>query len=110
MSQDVTLNIPSELGSYWYYVDSIHDFRQCEVVEYQGTMALRFIDGSIQKCVNKQSYLVGPIAKPLIGPNGDVRDSHRELELSVQKFRDTKTAGSIYRMFDLLPTPLVAKP
>jgi hypothetical protein len=69
---DALLNMPEVEGVYWYFDDSINDFRICDVVKKDGEMRAKFSNGSFQRWVGKKSYFVGPITKPVIGESGTI--------------------------------------
>tara|TARA_B100000446_G_scaffold186076_1_gene211477 strand:+ start:240 stop:458 length:219 start_codon:yes stop_codon:yes gene_type:complete len=70
---DTILEMPKEVGLYWYFCEALNDFRPCEVKEKNGSNVARFTDGSFQRWVGKKSYFVGPIPKPVIGENGTIK-------------------------------------
>jgi hypothetical protein len=58
--------IPETLGIYWYWNAEmkIPDFQICEVKEKDGNNVLRFMDGSYQRFVGENCFLVSKLVKP----------------------------------------------
>jgi len=64
-------SIPAQDGAYWLYDVEAEDFNMCEVKTANGKRVI-YIDSSIQVRLFENEYLVGPIGKPCVMPDGKI--------------------------------------